>query len=510
MGRKQHPATDPFADVHLISGYLEKRLAELRSDGPVGNGIVLGRAERDAILAFIRARRPEVSEVRVRTFLSWLPQAAARLGPRFLSPDPETPTTFAEAFPARSYARGSRATGANCLGAFWRWWLGRQGKEFPSWLRIKLERWEPSAGPADMLTRDDVSRIAEHALNFRDRAWIWSLFNSGCRPGEIYRLRILDFVPHDEGYIELQVHREKGSAPEPAPVYEDAVPALLAWLNAHPRKDDPESPLWVDLGGGRSGQVATYRAMYKALESAARRAKITKPVTAYALRRSRLTILAKDPAISTSILEKVAGWVPGSNVARHYVHLSGKDVIGALNARYGVKAPGSSGKPETPRTPSKCGRCKTVNSPGASYCSTCGGPLTLPAVKQIEDARGTQGRLAELLGSPEAVEYLARLLAEQEKGKGRSGRRATSTNRPDGDDTRGSPDEDTGVTRPRLSTLQRVVSLADAERLIGSGYEFVAPLGADRAVIRASADRATRATGDQFLEGEKRHLEPPP
>jgi hypothetical protein len=30
-------------------------------------------------------------------------------------------------------------------------------------------------------------------------------------------------------------------------------------------------------------------------------------VTAYALRRSRLTILAKDPAISTSIMEKVAG-----------------------------------------------------------------------------------------------------------------------------------------------------------------------------------------------------------
>lgn len=76
--------------------------------------------------------------------------------------------------------------------------------------------------------------------------------------------------------------------------------------------------------------------MYNALESAARRAGMNKRVTPYALRRSRLTMLAKDPAISTSILERVAGWVPGSWVAQHYSHLSGKDVINALDARYGI------------------------------------------------------------------------------------------------------------------------------------------------------------------------------
>ncbi len=58
-----------------------------------------------------------------------------------------------------------------------------------------------------------------------DKAWTRTLFNSGCRPGEICRLRVGDVVPHDEGYIELRVQRGKGSAPEPAPVYEDAVPA---------------------------------------------------------------------------------------------------------------------------------------------------------------------------------------------------------------------------------------------------------------------------------------------
>ena len=318
------------------------------------------------------------------------------------------------------------------MGSFWRWWLARDGREFPSWLRIKLEKWKPTNGASDTLTREEVAKIAGHALNFRDRAWIWTLFNSGCRPGEVYQLRVGDVVPHDEGYIELRVSREKGSAPEPAPVYEDAVPALLAWLNAHPARDDPKAPLWVDLGGSRVGKVATYRAMYKALESAAWRAKIAKPVTAYALRRSRLTMLAKDPAISTSLLEKIAGWVPGSGVAKHYVHLSGRDVIGALNARYGVKAPGPGERTETPRIPLKCGRCKTMNPAGASYCSTCGGPLSLPAVKEIEEARTAEERLAELLRRPEAVEYLARLLAEQPRDRGRSGRRAAGSEEGEG------------------------------------------------------------------------------
>lgn len=414
MGRRR---VDDFADVHGVASYIEHRLALLVSDLPLGEQAhQLGRPERDAILKFVRARRGEVGELRIRTLLAWLPVAAAKLGPEFLAPVRGTPARFRETF--GEYARSTRETVATCLGSFWRWRFDQMGEEIPRWLHIRLEKWKPTNSSSDMLTRDDVSLIAENALNFRDKAWIWTLFNSGCRPGEVYRLRVGDVVPHDEGYIELKVAREKGSAPEPAPIYEDAVPAVLAWLAVHPRREDPTSPLWVDVGGTRTGHLASYRTMYKALEIAAARAKTTKPVTAYALRRSRLTILAMDPAVSTSILERVAGWVPGSRVAQHYVHLSGKDVIAALNARYGVKSSDLREEPTPFRPPSRCGRCKSVNPPGAVYCMTCGGPLSLPAVKQIEDARDAESRLAELLRNPEAVEFLAKLLADSRKGLG--------------------------------------------------------------------------------------------
>ena len=416
---------DDFGDVHGVKGYIDNRLAALDSDKPIGEErLLLGAPERTAILQFVRSRRGEVGELRTRTYLAWLPVAAARLGPMFLAPDRTTPQSFREAF--SSYARSTKETIAACLQRFWRWKLDQAGEESPPWLRIRLEAWKPTNGASDMLSVSEVAKIAASALNFRDRAWIWTLFNSGCRPGEIYKLRIGDVVPHDEGFIELRVRREKGSAPEPAPVYEDAVPALHAWLNAHPARGNPTAPLWVDLGRVHSVKAATYRAMYKALESAARRAGISKPVTPYALRRSRLTMLAKDPAISTSILENVAGWVHGSRVAQHYIHLSGKDVINALNARYGIQA-GGDGPHEKPRTPFRCGRCKTMNPAGASYCSTCGGPVTLAAVKEIEMAKTAEQQLAELLRKPEAIEFLAGLLAERQRQPTRIGGLAGSS-----------------------------------------------------------------------------------
>ena len=57
MTRRGAGTEDPFADVHLISGFIEKRIAQLRSYGPVGENVRLGKREREAILAFVRARQ---------------------------------------------------------------------------------------------------------------------------------------------------------------------------------------------------------------------------------------------------------------------------------------------------------------------------------------------------------------------------------------------------------------------------------------------------------------------
>src|SRR5580658_2264819 len=73
MGAKRGRPEHSFTDIHLISRFIDKRLNQLRSHEPAGEGPRIGRPDRTAILEFIQARRSEVSELRVRTFVFGYP-----------------------------------------------------------------------------------------------------------------------------------------------------------------------------------------------------------------------------------------------------------------------------------------------------------------------------------------------------------------------------------------------------------------------------------------------------
>lgn len=107
-------------------------------------------------------------------------------------------------------------------------------------------------------------------------------------------------------------------------------------------------------------------------------------------------------------------------------------------------------------------------------------------MKQIEEVREAEERLAELLRKPEAVEFLARLLAEETKKEARvsgTGReRSRNSAVPEAESNKGFPNAP--VDGQAAERPQRVVGLSEVERLIGSGYEFVAPLGPDKVVLR--------------------------
>ncbi len=389
MTERPRPAPDPLSDVHMIGQVVANRLQLLESDRPLPGERSLSREARDAILEFVAAKKGEVSDLRFRTYLVRLPQVAARLGEEFLRPTKNTPSRFKEAFPekkhpedSKGYEQSSREGSWYVARAFWAWWFDRKDQDIPRFLRIKFPKNGHQKIRADsLLSRDDVLRIASQALNQRDKAWIWCLYQSRLRPGELYGLRLGDVVLH-EGYIELLPHREKGSDDRPAPIYEDAVPALLAWLDSHPRKGEREAPLWVGIHGAGQGRPVSFRSMYNITVHAARRAKLDKPAYPYAFRHAGITELAKDPRISTAVLAAAAGWVPGSRRAQTYVHLANKDVTAALNLKYGIAPDADDNALPAAHPPRQCGRCRTMNRPNASFCTTCGGPLDLTALNE--------------------------------------------------------------------------------------------------------------------------------
>ncbi len=88
-----------------------------------------------------------------------------------------------------------------------------------------------------MLTPEEVARLAEHAVNLRDKALIWPLYESGARAGEVLALRVGDVERTEYGALRIYFPEGK-TGRRSVPLFEAAVPNLLLWLKNHPRYDD--------------------------------------------------------------------------------------------------------------------------------------------------------------------------------------------------------------------------------------------------------------------------------
>ncbi len=251
--------------------------------------------------------------------------AAKKLGPDLLEPNRDPPTKFLRLY--RDKEVWTQITVRSVLYSFWKWRFDRKGKDFPRWLKISVPaRGARRSDRNDVLTPEEVARIAEHAINLRDQALVWVLYESGGRIGEVLAPRIGDVERTEYGAVRLYFPTGK-TGRRTVPLFELAVPNLLLWLKNHARADDRNAPLWVSVEQANpSGTGIGYRYVVMLLERSATRAGVKNPANPHSFRHSRATAVAQNPRVSTSVLEKFFGWQPGSPMAKTYVHLSGKEV----------------------------------------------------------------------------------------------------------------------------------------------------------------------------------------
>lgn len=138
------------------------------------------------------------------------------------------------------------------------------------------------------------------------------LWETGARIGELIDLKIRDIEDHKHGK-KIIIQGKTGSRRVPLI---SAVPHFRAWLNNHPRSDDRDAPLWVNLGTStrNPNEKMQYRAITKRLEKAAEKAGIDKPVNPHHFRHSRATYLASR--FTESQLCEWFGWAQGSDRPR--------------------------------------------------------------------------------------------------------------------------------------------------------------------------------------------------
>jgi integrase/recombinase XerD len=94
---------------------------------------------------------------------------------------------------------------------------------------------------------------------------------------------------------------------------------------------------------------------------------LSKPFNLYIRRHSALT--EKSTKLKSSTLNQHAGWVPGSNMQKRYVHYFGNESSIDILEAYGIKTNDS--VPINTLNPKICPNCNEGNTQDAKFCSKC-------------------------------------------------------------------------------------------------------------------------------------------
>lgn len=231
--------------------------------------------------------------------------------------------------------------------------------------------------PDELLTIEDVKKLAEAANNLRDRCYVLVLYESGGRIGEVTNIRLKDIEPDKYGCkIKLS-----GKTGERKIRLIASAPAISNWLIDHPDRHNKESMLFCGMWSKKRGEMIDYQTYRDILKDLAKKAGITKPTNPHHFRHSRATELSK--VFTEAQLCQYMGWVQGSKEAATYVHLSGRDMDQAILKLHGLA---EEEKEEDKFKIIECPRCGIKNDPGAKFCSQCSLGLEIKAVMDYERA----------------------------------------------------------------------------------------------------------------------------
>jgi len=249
--------------------------------------------------------------------------------------------------------------------------------------------------PEDLLTPEEIVALSDACTNPRDRAIIWTLYESGVRISELGRLTWGDLSFTDVGVTASIVDTKEDRR---RIVYlVKARDYLIAWRN---ELGNPKGPVFVNLYGGKVKPLSI-KSIARILFVLGERAGIKKNIHPHIFRHSRITHLVRAGA-QESIIKTMMWGNTSTQMFETYVSLAGTDVENEMMRISGLKKAKARPDPTAPRV---CVRCGQVNGPTINFCGKCGNPLTVEGISEEEKlfqrlldvAKRDPGKLIEAL-----------------------------------------------------------------------------------------------------------------
>jgi integrase len=288
-------------------------------------------------------------------------------------------------------------------------WLSGKDEEYPEIVRwIKTPRKNNKLPKESLLTNEDIETLVRTCDNSRDRAIVLVLVESGVRAGELLSLRVGD-VRFDQYGAIITVSGKTGDR---AVRLVASAPAVATWLENHPKREDPKSPLWVCIGTRYKGTALTYPGLEQIIRTIKQVSGIKKRVHLHGFRHTAATRLAR--LLTEAEMKQYLGWTQSSGMASVYVHLSSRDVDRSMLRIHGLITEAED--KDHKLTAIQCPRCHLANSPATKFCTKCGLALSYEAAREVDKKRELLEALsAKLKESPkfaELQEVLAELVEE--------------------------------------------------------------------------------------------------
>lgn len=302
-----------------------------------------------------------------------------------------------------------------CLIEVYKWLERVDLVDFLKSIRVKRAR-NGKLKREDILTEEEVKLLVDSARNLRNKTLIFVIYETDCRLSEIANLRIKD-VRIEENGIELNIKFSKTEDGKRTAFIIDSAPLLKQYLEQHRYKDNPESPLWINVfdqsyRGKKSDEPLSLDGIYRVIKETAQRSGIKKRVFTHLLRHSRTCHLLKS-GMPPTLVQKIGGWADLQQLNR-YGHLVDEDAKEYLLKQRGLK----NGERENKKILDVrvCPRCQERNSINVKYCNKCWLPLdvetAMEEMKHKEERVKADKVMDKLLEDNEFKEMFMKKLKE--------------------------------------------------------------------------------------------------
>ncbi|MCL1970238.1 MAG: site-specific integrase [Candidatus Bathyarchaeota archaeon] len=250
------------------------------------------------------------------------------------------------------------------------------------WISLVIKEKDTGVNPENLLTQEEIVTLLKVTTNKRDRAMLYVLFEAALRPSELLTMSI-DSVEFKGEYCVIAVNGRTGLKHIPLVVSNKP---LLDWIQEHPNKDHPKTPLWCSLINNRVGEQLNYSHFRSTIKQLAQKAGLNKDICPSICRYTSLMTMAK--VFTKNQLNQFTGLTYGSKMTKQYVRSSAENLEEAILELHGIKI--ATTKDVGIVKLVECPRCSSKNPFGNIRCATCGIIIDKETALKFEETQKRQ------------------------------------------------------------------------------------------------------------------------